>query len=408
MIAPRSRKRLWAGVGAVGVVLTLLVAWLLGGESVQRSVAADRVRIAEVTRGAFVSDLSAQGRVVAAVSPTLYAPAQGTVALMVAAGERVQKGQTLAVLDSPEITNEFAREDANLQGLRATYERGRIDVATQRLRDRQTVELAKVSAEGAERELRRAQDAYSLGVLPVMEVDRRSDELRKANLEYANAHEETQLKNESLDFQLKTRQLEVDRQKLLVDNLQRRVDELTVLAPVDGVIGTLSVVERQSIAANASLMTVVDLSRLEAEIQVPETYAESLGLNMPAEISVGGKLVRGHLTAISPEVNNNMVTGRVAFDEAMPPELRQNQRLSVRILLDNRDNVVQLPRGGFVDNGGGRWAYVVRDGIARRTPITVGAIGIDRVEITSGLAAGDQVVISGDDLFQNDDTVRIR
>lgn len=404
------RRRRWLPMALVVLVSAGLIIWAisaaLGGA--QRSVPAERLRIATVTRAPFVSDLSAQGRVVAAVSPTLYAPALGTVTLKVAAGQRVEQGQLLAVLDSPEVTNEYAREASNLQSLRAALAQQGIDVDTTRLQNRQTLELAKVSVEGAERELKRAQDAHQLGVLPVMEVDRRADELRVAQVRYTHSVDETKLKNQSLDFQLQSRRLEVERQKLLVDNLHRRVADLSVVAPVAGVIGTLNVAQRAAVAANAPLMTVVDLSRLEVDIQVPETYADTLGIGMPAEVRVGNQTVRGHLTAISPEVNNNIVTGRVAFDEAVPPELRQNQRISVRIVLDQRDAVLQLPRGSFVDSGGGLSAYRVRDDIATRMPITIGAVSIDRVEITQGLQEGDAVVVSGDEAFESAASVVIR
>lgn len=408
VLAPRSRRRIVLAAAAALALLAALVAGLMRLGGGERSVDGALLRIATVTRGAFVSDLQAQGRVVAAVSPTLYAPALGTVDLQVAAGERVHQGQRLARLDSPEVTNEYRREEANLQALRAAYGRERVDVETARLQNRQTVELAKVGVEGAERELRRAQEAHQLGVLPVMEVDRRADELRVAQVRYAHAQDEFTLRNESLDFQLRSRALDVDRQKLLVDNLQRRVDELDVVAPVDGVIGTLGVVQRQAVAANAALMTVVDLSRLEVELQVPETYAQSLGLDMPAQIAVGAQRFDGRLKAISPEVNNSFVTARVAFAGAAPAELRQNQRVTVRVLIDSRDAVVQLPRGSFVDTGGGRSAYVVRDGIARRVPIALGAVAVDRVEVRSGLAPGDAVVIAGDERFENAASVLIR
>ena len=68
----------------------------------------ERVRIAEVTRGPFIRDVSAQGTVVAAVSPTLFAPATGTVHFLVQAGDVVKKGQVIAKVDSPELRNELA------------------------------------------------------------------------------------------------------------------------------------------------------------------------------------------------------------------------------------------------------------------------------------------------------------
>lgn len=400
------RRRVPLAIGAV-VVAVMAALLIFGRSGADRSVSAERLRIGEVTRGSFVSDLSAQGRVVAAVSPTLYAPALGTVTLKVNAGDKVSKGQALALLDSPEVINEFAREDARLQGLRASSAREGLEVRTKRLQNRQTVDLAKVTVDAAVRELKRAQEAHSQGVMPVMEVDRRADDLLTAQVRFEHSRQEAALQDESLGLQLKTRDLEVDGQKLVVDNLRRRVDELTITAPVDGIVGTLSVTQRAAVAANAPLMTVVDLSALEVEVQVPETYADSLGLDMPAEVRIGSQVHAARVKAISPEVNNNTVVGRVRFAGETPPELRQNQRVSVRILLDQRDNVLTVPRGPFIDAGGGRFAYVVRDGLATRTPITVGAVSIDRVEITGGLQPGDQIIISGDQDFAGVDTVLI-
>lgn len=402
------RRRRGLILAAVAVLLALLVWAALRAGGGQRVAAAESLRLATVSRGEFVADVSAQGRVVAAVSPTLYAPAVGTINLKVNAGDRVEKGQLLAELDSPEIQNQYAQEEANLAGLRASYQRERLEVETRRLQNQQAVDLAKVAEEGAERERKRAQEAYGMGVLPIMEVDRRADELINAQLRHRHAQEEVRLQAKSLDLQLRGRALELERQQLVVDNMRRRAEELRITAPVNGVIGTLSVLQRAAVAANQALMTVVDLSALEVEIQVPETYADSLGLEMPAEVRLGSQTFPARLTAISPEVANNQVTGRVAFTGGKPPELRQNQRVSVRIVLDQRQDVLRVPRGPFIEAGGGRYVYVLRDGVAVRTPVTLGAISINQVEIISGVEAGEQVVISGDQAFEGADTVSIR
>jgi HlyD family secretion protein len=92
------RRAAWIG-GVVTIVVAsamLLSAW----RSSEHSVSATRLRIAEVGRGTLVRDASVNGRVVAAVSPTLYSTAPATVNLKVAAGDTVKKGQVLAVLES--------------------------------------------------------------------------------------------------------------------------------------------------------------------------------------------------------------------------------------------------------------------------------------------------------------------
>ena len=74
------------------------------------SVSASRLRIAEVGRGTLVRDAQVNGRVVAAVSPTLYATAPATVTLKAAAGDTVKKGDVLAVLESPDLSEALNRE----------------------------------------------------------------------------------------------------------------------------------------------------------------------------------------------------------------------------------------------------------------------------------------------------------
>ena len=190
-------------------------------------------------------------------------------------------------------------------------------------------------------------------------------------------------------------------------NVQRRVDELNVRAPVDGIIGTLSVADRAVVVANTPLMTVVDLSRLEVELAMPETYAEDLGLGMTAEVRVGAVSATGKISAISPEVVNNQVLARVRFDGEQPPGLRQNQRLSARVLFEEKPDVMMVPRGPFLEDQGGRYAYVVQDGIAVRRPVTIGATSVSAVEVLEGLQPGERVVIAGTDNFENAERVQI-
>ena len=92
------------------------------------------------------------------------------------------------------------------------------------------------------------------------------------------------------------------------------------------------------------------------------------------------------------------MTGRVRLRE-VPAGLRQNQRVSVRILMDRRDGVLKLERGAFYEAGGGATAWVVRDGVAERRAIRTGAVSVREVEVLEGLAEGDQVVISDTDEF---------
>jgi HlyD family secretion protein len=155
------------------------------------------------------------------------------------------------------------------------------------------------------------------------------------------------------------------------------------------------------------VLTVVDLSAFELELQVPDAFARDLALGMAAEIRSGAQTYGARVRSVSPEVVSGNVATRLEFTGERPAGLRQNQRLTARIVVEEKPNVLEVERGPFLETGGGNSAYFVEDGIAERRPIKVGAIALDAVEIVSGAQAGDQIVITGADAFDNAQRVRI-
>ena len=391
-------------LGAAGVVALGLLAWLAPGIgrlfSASSSVSSSRLAFATVERGLFVRDIAAEGKVVAAVSPTLYATYGGAVVLQVHAGDSVKKGQVLAVIDSPELRNKLAQEQSKADAMQVDYLQAQVDARTKRSDLQKAVDNAQIDEKSAATNLAREQNASAAGAATGVEVDQAKDALEKARITLAHAHSDLGMSNDSLKLNIQSKKLAHQNQLLVVQDLQRQVDDLNVKSPVDGQVGQLFIAERATVAKNAQLLSVIDLSALQVEMQVPESFARDLGIGMTGEISGNGNTWKGIVSAISPEVVNGEVAARLRFDGQTPKQLRQNQRLSVRVLLDKRNNVLTVQRGSFVDESGGSYAYVVRDGIATKTPIRVGASSIDKVEILQGLKEGDRIVISGTDSFK--------
>ncbi len=399
------RRALW--VGGVCAILAVSAAVLGAWTSSEHSVSEARLRIAEVSRGTLVRDASVNGRIVAAVSPTLYSTSPATVNLKVAAGDTVKKGDVLAVLESPDLTDELKRETSSYEQLKAEVARQQILARKQKLLAKREADTAEIERLSAQRTLERYESVGQVGIIAKIDYQRAKDALSSAEIRARHATQAAGLESDDVQLALQTKTNELERQRLSQANAQRRVDELTVRAPVDGFIGTLNVQNRMVVAANAPLMTLVDLSKLEVEVEVPETYVADIGLGMNAEITLPSGKATGKLSALSPEVVRNQVLARVRFDGEQPTGLRQSQRVTARLLIEEKPNVVMLPRGPFVESEGGRHAYVVRDGIAVRTPVQLGATSISAVEILSGLKPGDKVVIAGTDTFNNATRVSI-
>ena len=411
-LAPRNHRNRNI-IGGSALLLVLVVIWVLvpivnRWATASITVPFDRLRIGEVTRGDLVRDVSVQGRVVAAISPTLYATAAGSITLHVDAGASVDEGQILAVVDSPELNNQFRQAEFSLEQLSVELARQRIESRQQALEKRKAADLADVALVAAKREKRRADAANAVAVISVIDYEKEQDDLRNAELAHAHAVADADLFDERLAFELKAKELEVQRQEVFVEDLQRQVDALTIKSPVSGVVGDLLVDQKAAVNRDTPIMAVVDLSRFEIDALVPESYADDLGIGMAAEILIGNDRYAGRLVAVSPEIVSGQVRSRIRFSDRMPGNIRQNQRLTTRILIEERLDVLMVQRGQFLESGGGRIAYVMNgDGLAIRKTIDIGARSLSSVEINGGLSEGDMIVISSIDQFRGADSVLI-
>lgn len=407
--APGRRRAPWIAAVAVLALAALAAAAPRVARlfSAQASVSAARLDFATVQRGDFNRDITAEAKVVAAVSPTLYAPSAGTVSLKVHAGDQVQSGQALATLDSPDLSSRLAQEKAALAGLEVDYEGAQLEARKQRMAVQESFDKAQVDERTASREVGRSQKAYDEGAYSELQLLRARDAAEKAGFDLEHARKQLALEPEQIRFSVQSRKLARDRQQLLVDDLQRQVDSLSLRSPVTGQVGQILTTERASVARDAPLLTVVDLTALELELKVIESQARDLAVGMPAQINGGGHDWDGQVSAVSPEVVNGEVAARVRFRGAVPEGLRQNQRLQVRVVLDQRSDVLTVARGAWADTEGGHYAYLVKDGLAVRHPVRIGASSLDKVEILEGLEPGERIVSSGTDLFNGAPSVII-
>lgn len=405
--APRWRKPALIAAIVLLVVLAIVLlarSWLGASSSADSS----RLRIATVSQGDLVRDIAADGRVIAANSPVLYAISAGTVTLKVVAGDVVTAGQELAVIDSPELRSKLVQEQSTLAGLEAQASRATLDARLARANASKLTDQANLERQAAARELERNQRGFEGGAVAQVYLAKAEDDLRKAQINLQHAGTDAQLQGQAATLDASNAQQLAQRQRAVVAEVQRQVDALTLRAPFDGQVGQVQATQHTQVAANAPVLGVVDLSRFEVEIRVPESFARDLAIGMPAQLTSGsGQPFPAEIAAVSPEVVNGEVTARLRFSAEQPPGLRQNQRMSARVLLDTRRNVLKLERGPFVEQGGGRQAWVMEGNTAVRRPVQLGVSSLGEVEVLSGLKPGDRVVVSGSDLFGDAERVSI-
>lgn len=400
-----------ARVIAAAVVASLAIVGAIAFPSIRRWVRADRsidastLGIATVTRGDLRRDVSVQGRVVAALHPTLVAQATGIVSLRAKAGEVVKSGEVLATIDSPELRS--AVDQARAQSLSLEADAGRQKILSRQsdTRLREQAEIAQTKLDAARRELSRAETLHKEGLYSAGDYEKARDAVHVAELELKQATSEISLTKETSDFDVRTRVLQADRQKAATEELEKRYESLTVRAPFDGMIASLAVNDRDAVTANQPILNIVNLSSLELELQIPEEYANETRIGTAVAISFGAAEQPGHITAVSPEVVNNVLTARAVPDGGWPAGMRQNQRATVRLVFESKHGVLKVPRGAWLDAGGGHSVYVVDNGSATRREVSVGSVGATDVEIKNGLREGERIIVSDTSQFADARTV---
>ena len=411
VVAPKvtRRTKIAAALGAAALlVLAILLPTLMRWARADRAVDGSALRYGTVRRGDLQRDVSVQGRVVAALRPTLFSSANGVVSVRTQEGSVVRKGDVLAVVESEELRSALAQSRSTLASTESELGRQRITGRQNELRNQQAVELLAVRLEAARRSLARAEKLHQEGLAGASELERAQDELRITTLQYDQALREAGMQREGGSFEARDRELQRQRQASATRELQRRVDELIIRAPFDGLVANVAVSDRDAVIPGQPILSVVNLSSLELEIAIPEDYAAAASIGTPAVISFAGREYRGKMTAISPQVTGNQVAGRVAFEGAPPASLKQNQRITTRLVFESRQNVLKVPRGAFLESGGGRFAYVVDGEMATKRAIEVGAVSVNEVEIVSGLREGEKIVLSDTTPFDGVDTVMLR
>lgn len=390
-------------ISLLWISLPVLSQWFGGIPSIN----AQSISRAKVFKGTLIRDVAVNGKLVAANAPTLYSSEAGQVTLLAKPGDVVTKGTVVASILSPELQSNIKQAVATLERLKIESSRGELSDNEALLDLERSLDTAQITYNASVRELTRAELSFNKKVISEIELVTQQDNKTESELLLKHAKKRVELSKKRLAFESQTRQFFVKSQQLVVDELQRRAELLNIKTPVDGVVGNWLVQKKERVTNTQPIMTIVDLSQYEAELNVPEFYADDLGLGLDVQIQIAGKPLLGKVISISPEIKNSQVAVRVSVNNIANIQLRQNQRLNARIEFEKKDNVLMVKRGGFITSHAGKAAYVISDHNATRKPISVGSQSVEFIEVTSGLKAGDEIIISSSDEFDAHSTISL-
>lgn len=393
-------KQFYGGVGIL-FILVLILYFIFRDTTSSMAVDKNRITIATVAESEFSDYIRVIGQVLPSRMIYLDAIEGGRVEERLhEEGAMVEKGDVILRLSNPLLNigimqseADLAYQENELRNTRISMEQERLGLKQERIgmwkeflaKRRRCEQYKRLMEEQliAREDFLQASEEYDAvcAQLSVLDERIRQDSLFRL----------TQIS--SLDENI----MNMKRSLALV---RRRLENLKVKAPIDGQVGNLEAQIGQSISAGEHIGQIIT-SDLKVQALIDEHYVERVVRELPADFTRDGENYKLEVTKVYPEVKEGQFRTDFRFTTGRPENIRAGQTYHINLQLGDPVKAILIPRDGFFQITGGRWVYVVDENgkFAVRRPVRIGRQNPQYYEVTEGLAPGEKVIISGYELF---------
>jgi HlyD family secretion protein len=403
----RHRARQIAQV--VAPLLTLVTVIVLLPGWMRPALTRARIRTAIVQVGPIEAVITASGTVVPEIERALSSPVDAKLLrLLKQPGAAVKIGEPVAELDLTEsqlalerIAGTLAITDNKQDQARLELDRSLSDLDAR-------IERKTLEAEILEQKAVTNQRLAEQGLASQQQLGDARLAARQAAIEVA------QLKRERIDAKrsndLQAEGLSLERASLAKEAAvaRRTLDLATTRADRDGIVTWILPQEGTLVHRGEVIARIANLSSFRIDATASDVHSGRIRAGMPVNVAVNDTTLRGSIADVQPRIENNVVRFAVTLDERTHPVLRPNMRVDVYVVTDRRGKALTVRQGQFVSGSDRADVYVVRDGQAHRVAVAFGLRGADDIEITSGLAEGDEIVLSDMRDYQHLERLEVR
>jgi HlyD family secretion protein len=410
-ISPEVRRRRLVRRVATVLIAIAVIGFSFGAtlEWLRPSVKRRDLQFARVERGTVDATLQGSGTVLPAVEQVVSSPLEARVLRITRRpGDRVRAGDELLILDNSSTRLEFERvgerltqkqsESATLtlqieesiSDLRAELQQKKLDAEILHLKAEQMKRLREAGLTSDQDALAAATAARKIDIELVQTEEKIARTARSGQARIAAARSEAGL-------------LQKDREE------SRRQLELSMMrADRDGIITSLIQEEGTTVRRGDILARIADLSSFRVDATISDLHAAALTVGMPVRVRIDeATYLNGRISSIEPRIENGAVKFHIALDNASNRKLRNNVRVDVYPVAGRRENVLRIKRG-YLGHGDQEGVFVVRGDSLVRVPVRWGLGGQEHIQPLSGLAPGDEVVISNMTDYAGVKTLRLK
>lgn len=410
-IAPekiRKRKILSAvilGAVAIGIAVT----WYGGYNYIKPELKHSMIKTAKVERKDIFSSIPATGVVEAEHMNTLLAPFSGKILhIKRPSGSSVQKGDTILILDQALVKEQLENLQDQLALSQNSYRQSLLSVENQKLEIDYQLEEKKMRIANLEASISEENQLLAVGGISEEKIRATKQELNlaKRDLDLAVKQnkirtDKTKAEQEGLDLAAKIKKRELEKGRKLFDAAY-------VIAPENGIVVSISGREGQTISSGQEMVSLSDLTTFKLTGKISDSNAEKIHSNGKV-IAINDDIrLEGTIGNIRPEVEAGMVKFDVFLKQNDHPSLRPNLNVELQVVTDEKNRTLCLPDGPFFTGEKELEVFRITGNTAFRTTVKTGLNNFEQVEITDGLAEGDEVVVSDVSKVIHLETIKIK
>ncbi|MCK5343578.1 MAG: HlyD family efflux transporter periplasmic adaptor subunit, partial [Candidatus Heimdallarchaeota archaeon] len=202
----------------------------------------------------------------------------------------------------------------------------------------------------------------------------------------------------------------LQRMQTNLELVRQRQDNLTIQAPIDGLLTSFKAEIGESMPSGERIGKVDVMEGFKVRAEIDEHYLSRIETGKIGTFEFAGKNHSLITTKIYQEVKDGKFEVNLIFKNSEPPGIRRGQTLHIKLALSETKDALLISRGGFYQSTGGNWVYLVDPSgqFATKRDIQLNRQNTRFFEVTKGLKKGEEVITSSYENFGNIERLNLK
>jgi HlyD family secretion protein len=406
IVAKRKNKNIIIAVTCVAVLA--LSVWLLRSY-LKSSINRSEIITAKVETGDIENTINASGEVLPEFEEILTSPISASIkSALMDAGNKVKAGQSILTLDKSASQTEFEKLNFQLETKQNEISKLKLDLDKSFYDIKSNNDIKQLRIANLTDAVENAKRLFKAGGGTREGIEQAELNLKVAQLEKKQLENEIKSKQQTMQIEIREAQIAADIQRNDLKELQRKLNLANIVATRNGVVTYVNKNIGANVNAGETLARIADLGSFKVAGSIADNSLDQLHINTPVIIRINETQLRGHVTNVSPSVQNGIVSFDIQLDERNNKLLRPNMKVDVFLVTATHSKIMRVANGPAFKGPSVQDIFVVKNGKAERRTVHIGLTNFDYVELLDGVKPGDVVITSDMSEYKNSPELTIK